>query len=279
MNDIFDSLSLDFVKNKKIIFIILVIYILVILGVIVSIWWPDKKDYLEYKSVNIEEKQHELATEYIDRISMLFRTEDKDAVKSLISYDYTSYIGKTSDKIIEELDNSGFFSLYSEVRGVDLYVDGNTYVFTTTIYSGGKEKNINIIETAPYQYRIAFDDFYKFSKSNKVTNSQGIKFKVKEVYNNLKYIEMNINIENQNKSYARFDFNAPNCIQAVLSDGKTYSISNHVSTSQYVDVEPNTIITKNVIFQIPAQLQSGIEYIVFNGVTLEFSNVSIKVAI
>lgn len=279
MNDILDSLSLDFVKNKKIILLLIVVYLLVIIGIIVSIWWPDKKDYLEYEAVNIEQKQKELARDYIDNVSMLFRTGDKSAVKKLISNEYVNYIGKNSDKIIEELDSSGFFSLYSEVAGADLYVDGNTYVFTTTIHSGGKSKNINIIETDPYEYKLAFDDFYKYTKMSKVTNKQGIKFTVQDVYSNLKYIEMNISIENQNKSYARFDFNNPKCVQAVLTDGKTYSISNLVSTSQYIDIEPNTTINKNIMFQIPAQLQSGIDYIIFNGVTLEFSSVNIKVAV
>ena len=75
------------------------------------------------------------------------------------------------------------------------------------------------------------------------------------------------------------DFNSPTCIQAVLEDGKQYSVSNLVSAEEYTDIESNTTISKNLVFEIPAQLQNKIDYIVFNGVILEFSKANIKVKI
>ena len=136
---------------------------------------------------------------------------------------------------------------------------------------------MSIIETYPYVYSIAFDGFYKFDESSKEATSDGIKIKIKNEYRNLKYIEFNLSIENNNDIYARFDFNSVNCVQAVLKDGKAYSAVNLVSKDNYTDVEANMIINKNFVFNIPVQLQNSIEYIVFNGVKLNFSTIDLKI--
>ena len=279
MNNLLDGLIGIFGNNKKHLLIALIAYVIVTLGIIVYIWWPEQKDYLEYESVDITAKQQSLSQSYIDEISLLFRTGDKQAIKDLISNDYTKYVDKSKDEIVSELEKNGFFSLYSEIRGVDLYVDGNTYVYTTTIYYENNSKKINIVETYPHNYTLVFDDFYKYDEINKSVTKQNIKFTIVDVYRNLKYIQMNVKIENQNSSYARFDFNSSSGVQAVLKDGKKYDFVNLVSTSNYEDVESNMTINKVFVFEVPAQLQNNIEYIVFNGVVMEFSTADLKIEI
>lgn len=279
MDNLFDNLVDALGHNKKNLIIAITAYVVITLIILVIIWWPEEKDYLEYEKINIEDKQQALAQLYIDDLSLLFRTGDKEAVKKLISDEYVEYTKKSKDEIIKDLDDSGFFSLYSEMRGMDVYTDENTYVYTTTIYYENNSKSINIVETYPYKYELVFDDFYKYNVVNESTTNQGIKFTVTDIYKNLKYIEFNMRIENQNTSYVRFDFNSSTCVQAVLEDGKKYTASNLVSTSDYTDVESSTTISKNFVFEIPAQLQNNIKYIIFNGVKLEFSTADIKVQI
>ena len=279
MDDLFDNLMDALGRNRRNLIIAIIAYIVITLIILVIIWWPKEKDYLKYESINMEDKQQELAQNYINDISIWFKIGEKEAIKEMISDEYVEYSGESKEEIIKELDDAGFFNLYSEVRGVDLYIDENTYVYTTTINYKNNSRDINIIETYPYKYKITFDDFYKYNVVNKSTINQGINFTVKDIYRNLKYIEINMTIENMNSSYIRLDFNSPTCVQAVLDDGKKYSLSNLVSTSDYTDVDVNTIITKNFVFEIPAQLQNHIEYIIFNGVILEFSTANIKVEI
>ena len=78
-------------------------------------------------------------------------------------------------------------------------------------------------------------------------------------------------IENLNSTYARFDFASTVGVQAVLEDGTKYSPANLISGESYTNIESNMIVNKNFVFEIPAQLQEGIKYIVFNDVSLEFS--------
>ena len=72
-------------------------------------------------------------------------------------------------------------------------------------------------------------------------------------------------IEFQNKKYNL------KSIQLFANDLVEYAI--------YVENLSNTTISKNLVFEIPAQLQNKIDYIVFNGVILEFSKANIKVKI
>ena len=277
MSNLLDDLLDLFGHSKKYLFIAIIAYILITVTIIVYIWWPKEKGYLEYESVTIKERQQQLAQEYINDVSMLFRTDDKQSISQLISDEYIEYTGKSRDEIVDEL--SVFFSLYADVRGMDLYVDKNTYVYSTTIYSNNKSRKINIIETYPYNYNIVFDDFYKYNKVDKTTKNGNIAFTVENIYRNLKYIELDMKIRNENSSYIRLDLNSANCVQAVLEDGKKYSVSNLISTSNYTEVESGATISKKFVFEIPAQLQNNIKHIVFNGVISEFSTANIIVEI
>ena len=91
-----------------------------------------------------------------------------------------------------------------------------------------------------------------------------------------KYIEMNVEIKNLNDTYAKFDFNSTIGVQAILQDGTAYTLSNNVSFEEYTDIQPNMTIKKNFVFEIPAQLQEGLEYILFNDVSIKFSKVDLK---
>lgn len=267
------------IGNKKNLILVIVLYIVVMLVVVTVIWWPKESDFAKYDSVNITEKQTEMAQKYINTISDIFKNERVNELTQLISSEYTKYTEKTSSDIVNELKEQGFLSSKAEVKGANVYTDGDTYVYSTTVYSGNNKRNINIIETYPYKYKIVFDDFYAYEDWEQEYTNQNIKFTIKSIYRNLKYVEINMDIENSNDVYARFDFNSQVGVQAVLEDGTKYSPSNMLSTEAYTNVEANQIVSKNFVFEIPAQLQDGIEYILFNDVSVKFTQLDIKVNI
>ena len=209
----------------------------------------------------------------------LLKKNNTSEFKKLISTRYMNYTGKTSDEIISELTNAGYFSDNAELKGMNIYTDGDTYVYSTTVYWQNNKRAINIIERYPYNYEIAFDDFYSYDKKGTTYTDKDIKFTIESIYRNLRYVEIDMKIENLNDTYARFDFTSTVGVQAVLEDGTKYSLANLVSGETYTNIESNMTVNKNFVFEIPAQLQEGIEYIVFNGVILQFSQSNIKVSI
>lgn len=279
MEDKFDSIMNVFGKNKNSLLYMLIAYI-VITGIIIAIiWWPKEKKYATYEKVNMQSKKTEMAQNHINTVSNLFKNNKTEEVKNLISNEYVRYTGKSETDIVKELEAAGYFSSNVKVSGMNIYEDGDTYVYSTTIYSNKSSRKINIIEKNPYNYSIVFDDFYSYDTRETTVTKNNIKFTIDSLYSNLKYVEVKMRIENLNQSYARFDFNSTVGVQAVLEDGTRYTATNLVSTESHTNIQPNMTVSKTFVFEIPAQLQNGIEYIAFNRVSLEFSSMDIKVSI
>lgn len=279
MEDKIDELFAILGNNKKSLIIAIIVYVVITLAILVVIWWPEEKDYATYEAVNIETKKATLGQNYLNTLSEMFKNSRTSELESLISSKYINYTEKSADDIISELTKEGYFSNKAEVRGISIYEDGDTYVYSTTVYSGNNKRTINIIEKYPYNYEIVFDDFYTYEVSGNTYTNKNIKFTIESIYRNLKYVEINMKIENLNDTYARFDFTSTVGVQAVLEDGTKYSPSNLISGEAYTNIESNMMVNKSFVFEIPAQLQEGIKYIVFNGVNLEFSKSNIQVNI
>lgn len=279
MRDKIDEMFEILGNNRKSLIFALIAYIIIMVIAIVAIWMPKAKEYGEYEMIDIDAKKSEQAQSYINTITDLFKNSKKDELSNLISNRYINYTDKSAKEIIADLEADGYFSTDVTVSGMNIYADGDTYVYSTTIYAKNNKRSVNIIERYPYKYEIVFDDFYSYDESNSVYTTKNIKFTTLNVYRNLKYIEINMTIENLNDVYARFDFSNVGGVQAVLEDGTRVPLANSVSNQTYTNIEPNMTVNKNFVFEVPAQLQEGIQYIVFNGVTLEFSEVDIQVSI
>lgn len=266
-------------KNKKQLWLTIGIYIVIALFVIILIWWPKSSKIASVEQVDIEKRQAQLTQMYAIKIKSFFSGNNENKIKELISEEYLEYAGKSKEEIITELRNQGFFSKDISLTNSTLYVDGNTYIYIITMNSSSTVRKINIIEKEPYKYRIAFDGFYKYDNNEYERKKENIVFRINSIYRNLNYYEINMEIENKNSVYARFEFNNPDCVKAVLKDGTTYTLTNLVSGESYTNIEPNMTIRKNFVFQIPAQLQEGVQYILFNGVSIQFSSMNIRVEI
>lgn len=278
MTDKIDEL-INMIGGKKSLMWMIVAYVIITAIIIAIIWWPEEKNYATYTKVDIEDKKSEMAQSYVNALSDLFQNGRKEELKELISSRYIRYTGKSVDEIVTELEDKKFLSEDAEVKGVKVYADKDTYVYSTTVYSDKGSRVVNVIERYPYEYEIVFDDFYSYDEADKATVNKDIRFTIQNIYRNLKYIEISMEIENLNSVYARFDFNSTVGVQAVLEDGTIYPIANLVSDEAYTNIESNMTIKKNFVFEIPAQLQDGIKYIVFNGVKIEFSETNIKINI
>lgn len=280
MGDKLDELFKILGNNKKGLKTALVIYIFVTIAVIIFIWMPKKSDRIKYDVVNMDEKRQELVTYYYNEISKKFKNGDKISISNSLSEDYLLYIGKTNEQLISQLEKEGFFSTGISVENMTLYEDKGTYVYTTQIEtSSGTNKKINLIEKSPYEYIIAFDNFYSYNDDENSITKENIQFTISSEYRNFEYIKYGIRIENKDNVYCSFDFNNITGVQAVLEDGTKFALSNLVSTEENTKISKNTTINKQFVFEIPVQLQNSIEYIVFNNVKIDTSTVNIKIEI
>lgn len=277
MENKFDELINMLGNNKNGIKYLIAIYIIVTIVVIAFIWWPKEKNYSTYESLDITTKKAELAQNYINEITDLFKNSKVEEVSSLISDSYIAYTGKIGDDIIEELKLLGLFSNNILVSGMNVYEDEYTYIYSSTIYSGNNSKTINLIEKEPYKYSIAFDNFYDYDIKEDKYIIDNIKFTINSIYRSLNHVELNFSIHNLSTNSIKFSFSNVNGVQAILEDTTQYLLANSVSSEEYTNVEPNKVINKKMVFNIPVQSQEKIEQIVFNNVTIGASNKNIVI--
>ena len=273
MDKFIDKIINSFKGKRKYFTYVIILYVIINLAFIVVIWWPKDVSVNKYQSINLQDKQNEQTQVYLNTVYDIFKNNKKEILKSLISEDYAAYISKSKDDIVSDLIGENFFSNKVQVRGIELFVDENTYIYSMTLYSSnGSSRRLNVIETFPYKYSIVFDDFYDYKEMYKTVEKQGIKFTILSVYKNLKYIEYNIRIENLNDYYVSINFNDATQVQAITSDSHVYSAANLVSTSNLTNIDSNSLINKKIAFQVPAQLQNGVKLIRFKNVVLKYSN-------
>ena len=74
---------------------------------------------------------------------------------------------KTFTSLISDLKQKGLCSYDVQIKDIDTYILGDIYIYRGTLTNGKNSKQINIIETYPYEYTITFDDFYKSSSNKK----------------------------------------------------------------------------------------------------------------
>lgn len=277
MEDKIDELTQILGNNKKSVLIAFGVYIFITLIVLIFIWIPKTDGRIKYDKVNMDSKKQELATYYYNKILSEFKNLNKESVSSLLSNNYLNFSNKENKEIINELEEKGVFSSEISMSNMTVYEDKGTYVYTATINTLNDNIKINLIEEKPYNYAIAFDDFYSFTNSEKTVTKENIKFTIDSEYRNFEYIKYDMRIENKENVYCSFDFNNITGVQAVLEDGTKFALANAVSTEAATVVRQNTTISKQFVFNIPVQLQNSIEYIIFNDVKIDSAIMNIKI--
>ena len=133
MEDKLDELINSLVNNKKLLIISLIVYIIMMIFVIIMIWVPKEKDYGIFEKVDLNVKKQEVAQEYVNEIARMFKVSDKEGIRNLISTNYLEYTDKNIEDVMTEI--ASYFSIQTFLKGVIVYEDTDTYIYTSTIYS------------------------------------------------------------------------------------------------------------------------------------------------
>lgn len=263
-----------FQENRKLIFVFGVIYIIVIIVIIIYIWAPKEKttnlkDITKYEIVDDEAIQSKILSTYIDKIALQFMLEQKQEIEENISEDYIDYTKISKEKLIEELTKQGYFSFDTHINDITQYKLEDIYVYRGKLNNGTHSRNINIIETYPYQYTISFDDIYKYSEKVVTSKIEGIKFEILQSLNNINYVEYKIRITNIDNDNIKINLNNENSILIELNNGASTTVSYpKIGEEDYMDLSKGSSIVRTLMFRVPLQSQESIEKIVFKDVDM-----------
>ena len=261
MEDRIDAFFDLFKNNKRLLFFTFILYIILMIVIIIFIWKPKEVTYGKFDIINATEKATNDGKSYINKITLFLKSKSKGDLEKLISPEYINYTGKSAAEIVEDLSN--LMGSGARCEGFVLYQDGDTYIYTTTINSNGATKKLNIIEQKPYEYTIAFDNFYKYRNTSRTYSDNNIDFRINSIYNNLGYMQYNMSITNNNIADVTLNFNDSSRIALVTTSQQVYYLENVTSMDKSTILSNGVTMEKSLVFGIPVQNQSDISYIVF----------------
>jgi len=158
-------------------------------------------------------------------------------------------------------------------------ISGDVLVFSGMLICNENQRKINIIESEPYNYRITFDDFYKYKTISKKYEQEDITFEIKSVYNNFQYISYNMQITNNSNTYVGLNLSTNKGVILTLTDGMEYTIINSVNSEPNTKLSKKGSINKNIIFNIPLQVQNKVEKITFMNVKIDGAELNITLVL
>lgn len=266
--DIFDSLF----ENKKQLYIVGAVYLLVVIIMLIVIWKPSNKienEIIKYSEYNQETKNREMANYYFNLILNNF----DNVVDNNISDDYLEYNKITS----EELKSKYNIDKNAIIDGLTIYNFGDSIIYSSTVnYIGGSDV-INIIESYPYEYNITFGNFISYTIPNDMYQSNGITFNINSVYSTKNYISYNISITNNKNEYVNIDFSDTSKIYLVTKDGQKHYLTNNSLESNNSNITKNGSMNKELVFTISLNVQGNVEKIIFQNSNIDGKNVDIEI--
>lgn len=270
-----------FKDNKKLLKIVLAIYIILAIVILYFIWVPKDSStnfILKYEEINESETNERTMQECMNNIAYKFILDSKDILEEMINKDYLKYRGITSDDLIEELEESGFFIPNTTIKDITKYKVGNTYVYRGTLTNGVTNRYINVIEDYPYNYTITFDSFFKTNTENIEKKKNKVKFEILEATNHVSHIAYKIKITNIGNEYCIFNLNENNKMSIYLADGNEY-VAEYPNGAIYKETKlsKGSSIVINIMFSVPLQKQGDIKSIIFKDVRIDIEQTNIIV--
>lgn len=275
-------LEMIFGSDKKLIRIFIIVYILASIIILVLIWVPFTEkapSFATYKEYTDEEILSKSSGNYLNDISLQFMLGQKESIANIIDNGYLDYTQQSREDVISMLESKKLFDINTKFGKVEVKQDGDLTVYSFDIINGDNNVGLNLIETFPFQYTLAFDSYVKYDKSNYIYKIDGIKFNIKSVYKHQKYIVYDIEITNEDNSYIILNTSAVKDIYASAEDDSIYNIVNPIVLSNDGRINKGSVIRFKINFEIPFPIQSTIEKLTFSDVSIgdEKKNISITI--
>lgn len=267
--------------EKKYMYIVFGIAIIIIFAVLVIIWKPlfsrnserdqDLRNYEIYSVADYKEQSENkylnLAKRYIDSMHI-------ESLISLIDEKYLNNNGLDVNNVKKHLLENDL--LISTNSSTILYKstsknNGLRYVYTYN-YSDGlnSEHRIHFIEDSFGNYKISFeqDKYPILNDFSLIGEKNGIKYKVKEVASYENSILLNIIIENNSNDIYTYDLSAIDKINLELNSYEKYNLDTIIAgnDSSTLIVSPGSVKSVDLSFNVGQEVQSMITGITFKNV-------------
>lgn len=252
-------------KIMFIVYILLVVIVVVVLLVMLFMPSEAQKNAFKYTSYTTNTANAKMKDKYFEKVSNLLVNKNIKEMYNLMNKDFLKE---------NNINSLGDFSKY---MGVNRYLatqmkteeykfyqneDKNIYIIKFS-NDGGGSGYLNIIETSPYNFTVAFGDKTYDEQDNKTYEAEveGINVKIKRTYKNMDELYYDITFTNVSNESVEFDFVDVTRIQLVTSTNYRYQMSHNVSSADDGPLTKKSSVTKTFVYFVPAEEQQNIKYL------------------
>lgn len=269
MNDIIQ-------ENLKYIVVFGIIYVITTIIILTIIWMPEKEapEHAKYIEVNDKEVDAKASKLYIDKLIEMYEFKDSGSLYRVLDRSYKEYTRQYTQDIKKEVEKLDVTKI--KVESVEKHYIKNTVIYSSEISFGKDKRSINIIENYPGDFTYTLGTFYKYIYKSKNYSKDGVGFFIKNIYQDLKYLEINLEVYNNSKESIIVKMESPTDVMLVLNDGKTISMNNLSIAKKDEMIKVGSKLKKQLIFNIPIGVQGQIEKIKFNNIIINNSQKALE---
>lgn len=266
----------NLLNDKKTVIIMAIAYVIVMVVALVIIWGGDEElEISKYTPYDEEQINKKMALIHFSDIADIAVYDSVEYIEKLISPAYLNYTEKTAQDVLEQMKFTGTYPTVGEVNVISA---GDKLIYRAYMDFGKDNKYyINAIETSPYNMYFTFDTFYDYKQINKYSSASGVKCTVQDVYQDLNYVEYNIEVLNNSDSNVSIDFASVNDIYILLDDNTKVSIQNAYNTPTFENMAPNNVGARKLMFLIDVTKQNNIESLNIDNVVINGEEKSISI--
>ncbi len=263
-------------NNLKTVIIFSILYIVAIITILIFIWMPEKKapEIVKYSNIDQDIIDKMTLKKYMDELIESYQLKNSSLLYNKMEESFWEYTSETPEDLnrqIELLDTNN-----PTVGNVKKYFSGNTVIYSAQVSFGNQNKQINLIEDYPGSYVYSTGTFYKYNYKSKNNPIEGMGFFVKSIYQDMNYMTVDIDIYNNNDSSSIVKMENISDVQLILEDERSISMNNvNVAKGNQV-IKSGAKSNKELVFNIPVEVQGQIKRIQFNRVSIDGAEKSLE---
>lgn len=264
--------------NKKNFRILVIVYIIVVIGVLVWIWFPKSTTELaKYEPYNEEQKCQEMINYYAN---MLNDIKIYCSAKEYESYINQNYLYRNNISVDEAINMLKSTDQSFTVKNYKLYKYGDDFIYSISLPSGKDKLDVNIVEKSyPYNFYITYGTFVEYSEIPKYGSLEGASIKIVSTYNDLNYVEYELEITNNQESDFTVDLSNADYVYLELSDGNKVRLNLVKSTQGKLKIASDETERIKLVFDISISNQDKINSFNLNNILSKTSKTSAKITL
>lgn len=259
--------------NKKNFIILASIYILIVIGIFIWIWWPNTEpDAAKYEPYDETEKNKEMVEYYSQIVESIKQYNDVESLEYYFSNNYLEYNNTSLAGVMYTLKSTaGSYTLET----YDMYENGDKNIYSIAIPSGNSSLQVNFVEkNYPYNFYITYGTFVDYSEYTYTGILEKAEIQVTSTYQDLNYIEYKLLIENEDYDDLVLNFTNSDNIYLTLNDGTSVKLNLVKSTQDRLVVKKESTVVATLVFDVGISKQSEISTLNINKITGDSSNLS-----